>query len=194
MRPSGSISIGRLRNSAVLFSGGEKPVSTRGVFFTRPRGAATPGTTWDTVRCGASVFAGVVCRRRSLRTPAIPHFLGFSYSFLARQASKTPGGRGPGVPLGTRTAPTGCFIGLFSTKRDTNGCGWSSILPGVATPTTWALTFSPEWPTKRPVGAVFSCVASRNTHRVSYWPGGRGAARHSKTGIFSAQFSRPNGQ
>ena len=29
-------------------------------------------------------------------------------------------------------------------------------------PATWALTFSPEWPTKRPVGAVFSCVASRD--------------------------------
>ena len=38
-------------------------------------------------------------------------------------------------------------------------------------PTTWASTtaFSPEWPAKRPVGAVFSCVASRNTQRVSYW-------------------------
>ncbi len=37
---------------------------------------------------------------------------------------------GPGVPLGTRTAPTGCFAGLFSTKRDTNGCGWSSTASG----------------------------------------------------------------
>ncbi len=28
---------------------------------------------------------------------------------------------GPGVPLGTRTAPTGCFAGLFSAKRDARG-------------------------------------------------------------------------
>ena len=58
-----------------------------------------------------------------------------------------------------------------------------------AMPATWASTtaFSPEWPAKRPMGAVFSCVASRNTHRVSYWPSGRGAARHSKTGGFSAE-------
>ncbi len=37
------------------------------------------------------------------------------------------------------------------------------------------------------VHTVFSCVASRNTQRVSYWPSGRGAARHSKTGGFSAE-------
>ncbi len=45
----------------------------------------------------------------------------------------------------------------------------------VPMPATWASTtaFSPEWPAKRPVGAVFSCVASRNTQKVSYWPGGR---------------------
>jgi hypothetical protein len=45
----------------------------------------------------------------------------------------------------------------------------------VPMPATWASTtaFSPEWPAKRPMGAVFSCVASRNTQRVFYWPGGR---------------------
>ncbi len=42
-------------------------------------------------------------------------------------ASKTP--YGPGVPLGTRTAPTGCFAGLFSAKRDARGYIWSSTIP-----------------------------------------------------------------
>ncbi len=36
---------------------------------------------------------------------------------------------GPGVPLGTRTAPTGCFAGLFSDKRDAHGYSWSSTIP-----------------------------------------------------------------
>ena len=36
---------------------------------------------------------------------------------------------GPGVPLGTRTAPTGCFAGLFSDKRDARGYSWSSTIP-----------------------------------------------------------------
>ena len=37
---------------------------------------------------------------------------------------------GPGVPLGTRTAPTGCFAGLFSDKRDARGYSWSLSITG----------------------------------------------------------------
>ena len=45
---------------------------------------------------------------------------------------QVPSGTGPGVPLGTRTAPTGCFAGLFSDKRDARGYSWSSSVRGTS--------------------------------------------------------------
>ena len=55
-------------------------------------------------------------------------------------ASKTP--YGPGVPLGTRTAPTGCFAGLFSDKRDARGYSWSSFPSGSDNAHYWHFNYN----------------------------------------------------
>ncbi len=69
---------------------------------------------------------------------------------------------GPGVPLGTRR------LDLTRTSGTPAGTAGRRRLR-VPMPATWASTtaFSPDRPAKRPVGAVFSCVASRNRERTS---------------------------
>ena len=66
--------------------------------------------------------------RSSTRLPLTTGSSSWSYSFHFNRLAVRRG-TGPGVPLGTRTAPTGCFAGLFSDKRDARGYSWSSTIP-----------------------------------------------------------------
>ena len=87
-------------------------------------------------------------------------------------------GEKPNLRTPSDTPAPGCRSalepGCVGLKRGYDGYSCSSILPGVATPTTWALTFSPEWPTKRPV-ARFSVALPPGTPKGCF------------TGVLSAE-------
>ena len=79
--------------------------------------------------------------RSSTRLPLTTGSSSWSYSFhFNRLAVRRC--TGPGVPLGTRTAPTGCFAGLFSAKRDARGYSWSSFPSGSDNARYWHFNYN----------------------------------------------------
>ena len=77
----------------------------------------------------------------------------------------------PGCRSALEPHPQGVLLGFSRTSGTPAGtAGHRQFHREIPMPTCWfSTTFSPEWPAKRPVGAVFRCAASRNTQRVSYW-------------------------
>jgi hypothetical protein len=77
----------------------------------------------------------------------------------------------PGCRSALEPHPQGVLLGFSRTSGTPAGtAGHRQFHREIPMPTCWfSTTFSPEWPAKRPVGAVFRCAASRNTQRVFYW-------------------------
>ncbi len=150
----------------------------------RPRGAARHSKTgFDSDKRNARGYSW-----SSTFTGSDARYLGFNYGFLARQASKTPGGRGFQLRClqeeGVKTVPKKnpafkCRAARpRATATETTVRCMTSAAPGtsgrrrfrrgVAVPTT--CTSATEGSARRTtlaVGTVFRCVASRNRERTS---------------------------